>query len=144
LEVVIEYSLLEVKQTAELLLRHIGKTKLILLFGEMGTGKTTLIKELCKALGVDELVSSPTFSLVNEYLSPSFGKIYHFDLYRLKSEQEALAFGLQEYLDSGQTCLIEWPEMAPTILNTVDSMSIHLHYLDPSTRRALLITHPRS
>jgi len=80
--------------------------------GQMGAGKTTLIKEICKALGVEHSVQSPTFSLVNEYQSKNAGRIFHFDLYRLKNYQEALAIGIEDYLDSGNICLIEWPEQA--------------------------------
>jgi tRNA threonylcarbamoyladenosine biosynthesis protein TsaE len=84
--------------------------------GEMGAGKTTLIKALGKALGIEDAIQSPTYSIVNEYISPSAGKIYHFDLYRLKSEIEALDFGIEEYLDSGYHCWIEWAERIPTLL----------------------------
>jgi tRNA threonylcarbamoyladenosine biosynthesis protein TsaE len=78
----------------------------------MGAGKTTLSKELLKQLGIDQNVQSPTFSLVNEYQTNSGETVYHFDLYRLKNIQEALAIGIEEYLDSGNYCLIEWPEQA--------------------------------
>ena len=82
----------------------------VLLIGEMGAGKTTLIKALCHALGVTDEVSSPTFALVNEYLDGKSNPVYHFDLYRLENEEEALDFGVDEYLDSGALCLVEWPE----------------------------------
>ena len=80
--------------------------------GQMGAGKTTLSKELLKQLGIDQNVQSPTFSLVNEYQTNAGETVYHFDLYRLKNIQEALAIGIEEYLDSGHICLIEWPEQA--------------------------------
>lgn len=82
-----------------------------LVYGEMGAGKTTFIKELCKTLGSKDSVTSPTFSIVNEYLYPA-GSIYHFDLYRLRDEAELWAMGWEEYLDSGMPCLVEWPEKA--------------------------------
>ena len=82
----------------------------VLLIGEMGAGKTTLVKSVCRALGVTDEVSSPTFALVNEYLDGKGNAVYHFDLYRLESEEEALDFGVDEYLDSGALCLVEWPE----------------------------------
>lgn len=81
----------------------------------MGAGKTTLIKELCAALGVEEAVTSPTFSIVNEYDIP-LGKIFHFDFYRLKTESEALDMGYEEYFYSGNYCFIEWPEKIPNLL----------------------------
>jgi tRNA threonylcarbamoyladenosine biosynthesis protein TsaE len=85
-------------------------TSPILLFkGEMGAGKTTLIKELCRAMNVEDEVSSPTFSLVNEYRSPE-GPVYHFDFYRLDDEEEAMDIGLEEYFYSGDPCLVEWPQ----------------------------------
>jgi len=82
----------------------------VLLVGDMGVGKTTLIKAICKAIGVTDEVSSPTFALVNEYRSATAHSIYHFDLYRLENEEEALDFGVDEYLESGNLCLVEWPE----------------------------------
>lgn len=82
--------------------------KLITFEGEMGAGKTTFIKEFVKALGTNDEVSSPTFSIVNEYETDK-GKVYHFDFYRLNHEDEALDFGIEEYLYSNQYCLMEWP-----------------------------------
>ena len=82
--------------------------KLITFEGEMGAGKTTFIKEFVKALGTNDEISSPTFSIVNEYDTDK-GKVYHFDFYRLNHEDEALDFGIEEYLYSNQYCLMEWP-----------------------------------
>ncbi len=81
-----------------------------LFFGEMGAGKTTLIKTICEKLGVESLVQSPTFSIVNEYVSDQGKPIFHFDFYRLKNENEAYDIGSEEYLYSGNFCFIEWPE----------------------------------
>lgn len=89
-----------------------GAPRVWLFRGQMGAGKTTLSKELLIQLGVGQNVQSPTFSLVNEYQTQTGEIIYHFDLYRLKNIQEALAIGIEEYLDSGNYCLIEWPEQA--------------------------------
>ena len=89
-----------------------GGPEIIALEGNLGAGKTTLTKALCAAWGCEQAVSSPTFSLVNEYQTNSGETVYHFDLYRLKNIQEALAIGIEEYLDSGNYCLIEWPEQA--------------------------------
>lgn len=83
--------------------------KLITFEGEMGAGKTTFIKEFVKALGTNDEISSPTFSIVNEYETEK-GKVYHFDFYRLNHEDEALDFGIEEYLFSNQYCLMEWPD----------------------------------
>ena len=84
--------------------------------GEMGAGKTTFIKAVCQELGVTDPVSSPTFSIVNEYETSSNKRIYHFDFYRIEEEQEALDIGTLEYFDSGNLCLIEWPAKIPNLL----------------------------
>ena len=92
-------------------LLEIGKNTPIWLFqGHMGAGKTTLIKSLCKNLGVVTLVHSPTFALVNEYITTDKKIVYHFDFYRINDEMEALDIGVEEYFDSGNFCFIEWPE----------------------------------
>ena len=83
--------------------------------GEMGAGKTTLIKEMLKQFGTEDRVSSPTYSLVNEYLT-SLGIVYHFDFYRIKDESEAYDMGWEEYAESGNLCLIEWPEKIASLI----------------------------
>ena len=93
-----------------------ASSKILLFYGEMGVGKTTLIKEIVKQLGVDDVVSSPTFSLVNEYVSNEGERIYHFDFYRISDEEEALDMGVEEYFDSNNWCLIEWPENIKNLL----------------------------
>jgi tRNA threonylcarbamoyladenosine biosynthesis protein TsaE len=90
--------------------------KVILFHGEMGIGKTTLIKQLCKNLGVLEATSSPTFSLVNEYEIANNQLVYHFDFYRLKNEMEALDMGADDYFYSGNWCFIEWAEKIPNLI----------------------------
>jgi tRNA threonylcarbamoyladenosine biosynthesis protein TsaE len=90
--------------------------KVILFHGSMGVGKTTLIKHLAKNLGVNEATSSPTFSLVNEYQIAINQYIYHFDMYRLKNEMEAMDMGIDEYLYSGNWCFIEWAENIPNLI----------------------------
>lgn len=108
-------SIADLKQVCEYLEQSIKKEKIVLFSGEMGAGKTTLIKEFCHYLGVQDEVSSPTFSLVNEYDS-SIGPIYHFDLYRIQSEEELYDIGYEDYFFSGYLCLVEWPEMASGII----------------------------
>lgn len=92
------------------------KHRLLLFHGEMGAGKTTLIRALCKHWEVPDEVQSPTYALVNEYQSPQVGTIYHFDWYRLESEEEALDLGLDAYLESDSICLMEWPEKIRNLL----------------------------
>jgi tRNA threonylcarbamoyladenosine biosynthesis protein TsaE len=107
------YTLADLPVVAKEMLASLQDAPRVWLFrGQMGAGKTTLSKELLKQLGIDQNVQSPTFSLVNEYQTNAGETVYHFDLYRLKNIQEALAIGIEEYLDSGHICLIEWPEQA--------------------------------
>jgi tRNA threonylcarbamoyladenosine biosynthesis protein TsaE len=105
----------ELKNAAEQLISLVGSEKIFLFYGDMGAGKTTLIKSLCESLGVKEPATSPTFSIVNEYQGES-SKIYHFDFYRLKNQSEALDLGYEEYFYSGNYCFIEWPEKIPDLL----------------------------
>ena len=114
-----------------------NQNKILLFYGEMGAGKTTFIKAFCAALGVEDPVSSPTFSIVNEYHYPK-GKIYHFDFYRVKNQAEALDIGLEEYLYSGYYCLIEWPEKIPDLLP--ENYLQILIEIQPDLQRKLTVT----
>ncbi len=105
----------ELAKAAENILDFAGEERVFLFFGEMGAGKTTLIKELCQVLGVTDTASSPTFSIVNEYNSAN-GVVFHFDFYRLKDETEALDLGYEDYFYSGNYCFIEWPEKIPNLI----------------------------
>ena len=105
----IVFSLDQIQEVAQKILDSNPK-KIILFNGEMGVGKTTLIKQLCKSLGVEDATSSPTFSLVNEYYTSNNQTVYHFDFYRLNKETEALDMGVDDYLYSGNWCFIEWSE----------------------------------
>jgi len=107
-------SLNELQNAAEQLVAFGEPEKIFLFYGDMGAGKTTLIKSLCECLGVKEPATSPTFSIVNEYQGGS-SKIYHFDFYRLKNQSEALDLGYEEYFYSGSYCFIEWPEKIPDL-----------------------------
>jgi tRNA threonylcarbamoyladenosine biosynthesis protein TsaE len=105
----------ELQAAAEKLVRFAGDEKIFLFYGDMGAGKTTFIQSICKVLGTTELVTSPTFSIVNEYQGRD-SKIYHFDFYRLKKQDEALDMGYEEYFYSDNYCLIEWPEKIAGLL----------------------------
>ena len=103
-------------EVADVFLDKAGSTRVWLFFGEMGSGKTTFIKRLCAHLGVTDSMSSPTFSIVNEYKTDDHKKVYHFDYYRIKNEAEAYDIGSEEYFYSGNLCLIEWPEKIPSLI----------------------------
>lgn len=111
----IDFSIEAIDKVAQEVLKA-NPHKIVLFNGEMGVGKTTIIKALCKALGVHEATSSPTFSLVNEYECENGELIYHFDVYRLKTESEAYDMGMDEYLYSGAWNFIEWAEKIPSLL----------------------------
>ena len=103
-------------------------------YGDMGAGKTTFIGEVCRLLGVEDDVSSPTFSIVNEYDTSNGGKLYHFDCYRLDSEEEAMDVGAEDYFYSGNTCFVEWPEKIEGIL-PADVIDVHITVLPDGSRR---------
>jgi tRNA threonylcarbamoyladenosine biosynthesis protein TsaE len=111
--------------------------KVILFNGNMGVGKTTLIKALAKNLGVNDVTSSPTFSLVNEYQTNNNELLFHFDVYRLKNETEAMDMGIEEYLYSGNWCFIEWPEKIPNLIPNEHSI-ITIELLKDGKRKLTL------
>ncbi len=133
----IEFSLSEINEVANKIIAK-NPQKVILFNGEMGVGKTTLIKQLCKNLGVEDSTSSPTFSLVNEYKIIDNQLVYHFDVYRLKSESEALDMGIDEYLYSGNWCFIEWSEKIPNLIPDEHSI-INIELLENGNRKITLI-----
>jgi len=106
----------ELGRIAKELLKEAGDCRVWLFSGELGSGKTTLIKAVCVALDVRSHMTSPTFSIVNEYQAGDGEPVYHFDFYRLKNENEALDVGVDEYLDSGKYCFIEWPDRIPSLV----------------------------
>jgi len=108
-------SISQLSDTASEIIKFAEASRILLFYGDMGAGKTTLIKSLCECLGMHEPVTSPTFSIVNEH-EAGVDKIYHFDFYRLKTETEALDMGYEEYFYSGAWCFIEWPEKIPNLL----------------------------
>ena len=105
----------ELDSIAQQILKHY-KIKVFLLFGKMGVGKTTFIKSLCKGLNVIDIVSSPTFSIVNQYLNKDNDIVYHFDFYRTNNNEEIFDIGYEEYIYSSSYCFIEWPEKIESLL----------------------------
>lgn len=127
-------SLDAIKEAAREFANHIGDNTLFAFRGNMGAGKTTFIKALCEVLGVEnDVVNSPTFSIVNEYETTDGSQIYHFDFYRLKHYSEAIDFGLYDYFNSGALCLMEWPENIEEVLPD-DTVVVNLNVNADGTR----------
>ncbi len=106
----------ELPIAAKQLLQSLGNKKIVAFYGEMGVGKTTFIKSICELMGVAENITSPTFSIVNEYRSSTGEKIFHFDFYRIKSLNEAYDMGYEDYFYSNAFCFVEWPEKIEELL----------------------------
>jgi tRNA threonylcarbamoyladenosine biosynthesis protein TsaE len=104
------------REAAKHFLRETAGYRIIAFYGQMGSGKTTFIKALCKEMGVTDTVTSPTFTLINEYRRPGDVPVYHFDFYRITKISEVLDFGIEEYFDSASPCLMEWPELIEPLL----------------------------
>lgn len=115
------------------LIDQIGDRKVVAFYGEMGAGKTTLISEICRQLGINEKVCSPSFAIVNVYKSQECRPIYHFDFYRIKKVEEAYDFGYEEYFYSGELCLIEWPELIEELLPE-DTLRLEIVAIDQNCR----------
>ena len=104
------------RDAARQFLKETAGKHIFAFYGQMGSGKTTFIRALCQEMGVTDTVTSPTFTLVNEYRRPAGTPVYHFDFYRIKKITEVLDFGIEEYFDSGAPCLMEWPGMVEPLL----------------------------
>jgi len=104
------------KETAANLINNFPDKRIFALYGKMGAGKTTFIQAICKYLGTDDNVTSPTFALINEYITKDLSSIYHFDFYRIENMEEAFDLGYEDYFFSGNYCFIEWPEMIEPLL----------------------------
>lgn len=133
----IKYSLEEISQIAKQIIEQCN-SKIVLFYAEMGMGKTTLIKELVKQLGVNDVTSSPTFSLVNEYLSGTGEKVFHFDFYRINNEEEAYDIGIEDYFYSDAWCFIEWPSSIENLL-PLESVKLYITKNDDDTRNIKLV-----
>lgn len=128
----------ELSEIATVLLPSVQQYNIVLFTGNLGAGKTTFIKHLCYALGAKDDFSSPTFSIINHY-SCTKGTIYHMDLYRLQDVSELFDLGFEEYIDSGNICFIEWPEIAGPFLSQVPCLSIHINYSAETHTRTITI-----
>jgi len=134
-----KYHLRQIEDAAEWLLYQLKDKRILLLEGDMGSGKTSLTTALMRKLGALDPTSSPTYAIVNEYLTSNstFPLVYHMDLYRIKRQEELEALPLTDYLDSNALCIIEWPELAKPYIDD-DYLEVHLH-LETDNQRILVI-----
>jgi tRNA threonylcarbamoyladenosine biosynthesis protein TsaE len=123
---------------AKQLLEHSADKKIFAFYGSMGAGKTTIIKAICEYLGAIDIVSSPTFTLVNEYKTNSGESIFHIDFYRIKKQEEVYDFGIEEYLTGESYCFMEWPELIEEILPD-ETVKVRIS-VDENEQRLLLIS----
>lgn len=129
-------SIEQLDHAACMVLESVKPNRIICLYGSMGAGKTTFIQSLCRALGVADVVVSPTFALVNEYRSADGSPVYHFDFYRINKIEEVYDFGYEEYFYSSQgICFIEWPELVENLLPREGVVRIKIDVLDNSIRK---------
>ena len=132
----VKYSLTNIDEISQLIVHKIKTIKTIMLRGELGSGKTTIVKSVLKKIGVNEVVTSPTFSIVNEYNSAET-IIYHFDLYRIEKTEELDVIGFEDYIYSQNLCFIEWPEIVLDKIN-FKYLDIEVKYLDEKNREILI------
>lgn len=130
----VNFSLDTIDKAAQEFLAAVKNFTVVAFSGEMGAGKTTFIHALCEALEVTDTISSPTFSIINQYKTRSGNLIYHIDLYRLKDDEEALQAGVEDCLYSGNTCFVEWPDKAPGIFPE-DSIYLSIEATGSNTRK---------
>ena len=124
-----------IREAAREFIEHIGEHRVFAFYGEMGAGKTTFIKAICEELGVEDVITSPTFAIVNEYTS-SDGPIFHFDFYRIKKLEEVYDMGFEDYFYSGALCFIEWPELIEEVLPE-DAVKVSIKEEEDGTRAIL-------
>ena len=138
MEIIIK-DIAQIHEAAQQFVEQIGDRSVFAFYGEMGAGKTTFIKAVCEELGVDDVITSPTFAIVNEYfltshLSPLTSKIYHFDFYRIKKLEEVYDMGFEDYFYSGDLCFIEWPELIEEVLPE-DAVRVTIEALADGSRK---------
>src|SRR5574344_2765261 len=123
-----------IREAAKQFIANIGDSTVFAFYGNMGAGKTTFVKAVCEELGVDDVITSPTFSIVNEYRSEQTGElIYHFDFYRVKKIEEVYDMGFEDYFYSGALCFIEWPELVEELL-PMDAVKVCIEVADDESR----------
>ena len=122
-----------IREAAREFIEHIGDRRVFAFYGKMGAGKTTFVKAICEELGVDDVITSPTFAIINEYTSAKDDTIYHFDFYRIKKLEEVYDMGYEDYFYSGALCFIEWPELIEEILPD-DAVRVSITEQDDGSR----------
>ena len=132
MEIKIE-SLDTIHEAAKLFINSIDNNKVFAFYGKMGVGKTTFTKAICEVLGVQDVITSPTFAIVNEYTDGNGDPIYHFDFYRIKKLEEVYDMGYEDYFYSGNLCLLEWPELIEDILPE-NAVKVHIEEQPDGTR----------
>jgi len=132
------WQLKDIQPTAKQFLEKFKEDRIFALYGEMGVGKTTFIKALCRALNVIDTVSSPTFSLINEYRFSKDSSVFHFDFYRIEKPEEIFDIGYEDYFFSGSYCFIEWPEIAEALLPS-QAMRFKLERLNKGVRSITMV-----
>ena len=130
----VNFTLNQIQETAQQLLQQADVYKVFAFHGDMGAGKTTFIHALCNAMNIADVVTSPTFSIINQYKTKEGQTVYHMDLYRIKDENEAINAGVEDCLYSGNVCLVEWPEKAPGIFPD-DTLHVSITSVDDNTRK---------
>ena len=122
-----------IREAARQFIAVMGDRKVFAFYGHMGAGKTTFVKAVCEELGVEDVITSPTFAIINEYQSREGDTIYHFDFYRIKKLEEVYDMGYEEYFYSGALCLIEWPELIEEILPE-DAVRVNINEQEDGSR----------
>ena len=122
-----------IREAAREFIEHIGDRRVFAFYGKMGAGKTTFVKAICEELGVNDVITSPTFAIINEYTSAKDDTIFHFDFYRIKKLEEVYDMGYEDYFYSGALCFIEWPELIEEILPD-DAVRVSITEQDDGSR----------
>lgn len=131
-------SLDDIQQAARMFIDNMGESKVYAFYGKMGAGKTTFIKAICEQLGVDDVITSPTFAIVNEYEGDD-KTIYHFDFYRIKKIEEVYDMGYEDYFYSGNICFIEWPELIEELL-PLDTTRVNIQENEDGGRTVTILS----
>ena len=122
-----------IREAARAFINQIGDRRVFAFYGKMGAGKTTFVKAICEELGVEDVITSPTFAIINEYTQPDGEPLYHFDFYRIKKLEEVYDMGYEDYFYSGALCFIEWPELIEEVLPD-DAVRVHIEVQPDDSR----------